>query len=193
MRSFSSTASEPGPRGVIPPMRVAVAPRLANVGGVYGMERRSRGVSSRATIGAGEAVAGVTLGVGIGIGVGEGAAPDSQATRAAARTMPSRRIALSLTTAMALALMSSAPGLYELVSLSQPNARFDDRDRSRALGERVVDPHDREVAYRTRKGIAREPTDIRDLLTVGDPRRSCLGRPERRSGAYRRTAPSRRR
>src|SRR6266566_6438604 len=105
MRSLSSTASELGPRGGVPPSRAAIAPSLSTVGGVYGIERSSRGVSSRATIGAGGAIGeGDTLavGVGIGIGVGDGAATDSQATRAAAITMPNRRMGLSLTTAMVL-------------------------------------------------------------------------------------------
>src|SRR5439155_16082571 len=175
MRSLSSTASELGPRGGVPPSRAAIAPSLSTVGGVYGIERSSRGVSSRATIGAGGAVGeGDTLavGVGIGIGVGDGAATDSQATRAAAMTMPSRRMGLSLTTAMVLVRMSSRPTRYELVSLSQPNARSDDRNRRGAFCERIVDPPDREIAHRTREGIAREPTDLGHLRAVGDARHS---------------------
>ena len=167
MRSFSSTASELGPRGVTPPTRVAVAPSPSNVGGAYGIERRSRGVSSRATIGGGEADDGVTLalGIGLGIGVGEGATEASHATRAAARTRPIRRMRLSLTIAMAGARMSSPSRSYELVSLSQPDARTDDRNRP-AFGERVVDPSDREIAYRTRKGIAQEPAYLGDRRAV---------------------------
>lgn len=168
MRSFSSTASDLGPRGVTPPMRVAVTPSPSNVGGAYGIESRSRGVSSRATIGGGEADGGVTLavGIGLGIGVGEGATAASHATRAAARTRPIRRMRLSLTIAMAGARMSSPSRSYELVSLSQPDARTDDRDRSPAFGERVVDPPDREIAHRTRKGIAQEPADLGDRRAV---------------------------
>src|SRR4051812_7734791 len=94
MRSFASTASEAGPRGLMPPTRAVVAPRLSIDGGAYGSVSKRRGISSRAAMGAGEAVGdGATVGDRVGDADGDGVTPtDSHATRAAASTRPSQRI-----------------------------------------------------------------------------------------------------
>src|SRR2546430_13890702 len=94
MRSFASTAREAGPRGLIPPTRAVVAPRLSIEGGAYGSVSRRRGISSRAAIGASEVVGdGATVGESEGDGDGDGVTTtDSHATRAAASTKPSQRI-----------------------------------------------------------------------------------------------------
>src|SRR6267378_5233186 len=106
MRSFASTARDAGPRGLIPPTRAVVAPRLSTEGGAYGSVSRRRGISSRGALGDGEAVAAGTT-VGDTDGDGDGVTTDSHATRLATSRKPSRRIGSSVTTAIDLARTSS--------------------------------------------------------------------------------------
>jgi hypothetical protein len=98
-----------------PPIRVAVAPTLSTDGGAYGSERRSRGVSSRATAGDGDGLGDAEeLGEGDnGNGGGGATTTGSHATTVIRSTMPSQRTENSLTMAMASARVSSPSSPYE--------------------------------------------------------------------------------
>ena len=79
-------------------MRVAVAPSLSTVGGAYGIDKRSRGVSSRATIGVADGFAEDALSEDDDVDDGDGTAACSHAMTDARSMMPSQRIVVSLPT-----------------------------------------------------------------------------------------------
>src|SRR5438067_13709537 len=72
---------------------------------------------------------------------------------------------------------SSPPGDPAL--LAEPRPRGHERHGRWAVGERVVDPPDREVADRPRQGVPREPAELADLRPIGDRRGGRSGREPR--------------